>query len=141
MTDSTRCVLDASMALSFVLADEFTDRSRSALDLIGRNGAVVPALWDYEVVNALHAASRRGRLTPAAHANAVHGLSGLPVERDSRPVDWLRLTSIAREHDLSAYDAAYLGLALDLNLGLATLDDRIRVAATSAGVALIPDLR
>ena len=135
-----RCVLDASMALSFVLADEFTNRSRAALDLISRDGAVVPGLWDYEVVNALHAASRRGRLTPAAHANAVHGLSGLPVERDARPVDWLRLTSVARDNDLSAYDAAYLALALDMNLGLATLDDRIRAAATSAGVVLVPDL-
>lgn len=140
MTDTTRCVLDASMALSFVLADEFTDRSQAALDVISRHGAVVPALWDYEVVNALHAASRRGRLTPAAHANAVRGLGGLPVERDSRPVDWLRLTSLAREHHLSAYDAAYLGLALDLNLGLATLDDRIRIAATSAGIAVVPYL-
>jgi predicted nucleic acid-binding protein len=128
------------MALSFVLADEFTNRSRAALDLISRDGAVVPGLWDYEVVNALHAASRRGRLTPAAHANAVHGLSGLPVERDARRVDWLRLTSVARDHDLSAYDAAYLALALDMNLGLATLDDRIRAAATSAGVVLVPDL-
>jgi predicted nucleic acid-binding protein len=129
------------MALSFVLADEFSHRSQAALDLISQHGAVVPSLWDYEVVNALHAAVRRGRLTPAAHANAVHGLSALPVQRDPRPVDWWRLTSVARDHDLSAYDAAYLELALDLNLRLATLDDRIRSAATSAGVALVPDPR
>jgi predicted nucleic acid-binding protein len=44
--------------------------------------------------------------------------------------------SVAREHDLSAYDAAYLELALRKGLPLATLDTRLRNAARRAGVEL-----
>ena len=132
-----KVVLDASMSLSFVLADEFTALSKRTLAALARDGAVVPALWDFEVLNALRSAERRGRLTAAALANAIHGLQGLPVERDRRPVDGLRLTSLAAEFDISVYDAAYLALALDANLPLATLDARLLAAAKLAGAQLV----
>jgi len=38
---------------------------------------------------------------------------------------------------LSSYDAAYLELALRLSLPLASLDQRLRGAATAAGVPLM----
>jgi predicted nucleic acid-binding protein len=41
------------------------------------------------------------------------------------------------EHHLTAYDAAYLELALRTGLPLATLDDDLRKAALTAGVALV----
>lgn len=44
---------------------------------------------------------------------------------------------LARAYELSAYDAAYLELALRLGLPLATLDVRLRSAAERAGVARI----
>jgi predicted nucleic acid-binding protein len=43
---------------------------------------------------------------------------------------------LARAHTLSAYDAAYLELAIRLGLPLATLDDRLEAAATAVGVTL-----
>jgi predicted nucleic acid-binding protein len=131
-----RVVLDASMALSFVLADEFNSQSRRTLAAIALDGAVVPALWDFEVLNGLVSAERRGRLTAAAMTNAIHGLQGLPIERDGHLVDGLRLTSLAREFDLSVYDAAYLALALDADLPLASLDSRLASAAKAAGARL-----
>lgn len=125
------------MALSFVLQDEFTPQSEETLRQIARSGAIVPPLWDYEVANALYSAERRGRLTAAAHANAIHGLAGLHVERDQRPVNWLRLTALARERELSVYDATYLDLALERNLPLASLDNRLLAAAAQAGVRIV----
>jgi len=44
---------------------------------------------------------------------------------------------LARQFRLSAYDAAYLELALREQLPLATLDDALQNAAREAGVALI----
>jgi predicted nucleic acid-binding protein len=41
---------------------------------------------------------------------------------------------LARAYRLSAYDAAYLELALRRGLPLATIDDRLRAAASAAGV-------
>jgi predicted nucleic acid-binding protein len=42
---------------------------------------------------------------------------------------------LARTHNLSAYDAAYLELAVRRGLPLATLDDKLKTAATRIGVA------
>jgi predicted nucleic acid-binding protein len=132
-----RCVLDASMAVSFVLDDEFTARSKRVLARVASAGAVVPAVWESEVLNALRSAEKRKRLSPAALANAIHGLDALPIEHHRRPADGLRLTTLAREFDLSVYDATYLALSLDSNLPLAALDARLVAAARLAGAQLV----
>jgi predicted nucleic acid-binding protein len=43
---------------------------------------------------------------------------------------------LAREHKLSAYDAAYLDLAIREGAPLATLDNGLRKAAKAAGVRI-----
>ncbi|MEK7753053.1 MAG: type II toxin-antitoxin system VapC family toxin, partial [Acidobacteriota bacterium] len=45
--------------------------------------------------------------------------------------------SLARRYALSAYDAAYLELALREGLPLATLDSALRKAARKTGVPLL----
>lgn len=131
------CVLDASMALAFVLKDEHTTHSARVLKTVSRAGATVPALWRFEVFNALRFAERRSRISPAALINAIRGLELLPVETDGRPIDGVRLTAVARDFDLTVYDAAYLSLCLDLNLPLASLDSGLIRSAKAAGVALV----
>jgi predicted nucleic acid-binding protein len=44
---------------------------------------------------------------------------------------------LVREHGLTAYDAAYLDLALEFSLPLATLDDDLGRACTKARVRLV----
>jgi predicted nucleic acid-binding protein len=41
---------------------------------------------------------------------------------------------LAQTHQLSVYDAVYLGLALKKHLPLATLDNRLAAACGTAGV-------
>ena len=48
-----------------------------------------------------------------------------------------QILPLARRHSLSAYDAAYLELAIREGLPLATLDNDLRIAASIAGVALM----
>jgi len=43
---------------------------------------------------------------------------------------------LARAHNLSAYDAAYLELAMRRGLPIATLDDKLKAAAAAVGVSL-----
>lgn len=131
------CVLDTSMTLSFVLADEFTSESERVLHEIARHGALVPTLWEYEVLNALRSAERQGRMTEASTTNALHGLQGLPIQRDTRALDGQHVLALSRQHRLTAYDAAYVLLALDHNLPLASLDEHMRAAAFEAGVTVI----
>jgi predicted nucleic acid-binding protein len=46
--------------------------------------------------------------------------------------------SLAREQSLTAYDAAYLHLAMREGLPLATQDDALILAANRVGVPLVP---
>jgi predicted nucleic acid-binding protein len=75
----------------------------------------------------------------AAQAAFVERLRLLPIEIEHRPAAWLtqQILPLARTYHLSAYDAAYLELATREGLPLATLDDELRQAACTAGVALV----
>jgi len=131
------CVLDASAALSLVLADEFTEESQRILGHVIEHGAIVPSLWQYEVANGLLSALRRGRTTELAVVQALTGLDRLPIRLDKSPPAALDLVTLSSQFDLSAYDAAYLWLARSHELPLATRDRSLAGAATTAGVALI----
>ena len=47
----------------------------------------------------------------------------------------LEILTLAEQHRLSAYDAAYLEIALREGLPLATLDENLKKAARTAGVS------
>ena len=99
----------------------------------------VPALWPFEVANALASAQRRDRITAKGIDLFLEQLRQLPIHVERREALWLCKAAIAlaREHSLSAYDAAYLELAKREGLPLATLDETLRRAAQLAGVAIL----
>ena len=51
----------------------------------------------------------------------------------------MRFWGLAREQNLSSYDAAYLELAIREGLPLATLDDRLKDTAARVGVPLVEE--
>jgi predicted nucleic acid-binding protein len=65
-------------------------------------------------------------------------LASLPISVDGATTAraWGDTLSLARTQGLSAYDAAYLELAMRQGLPLATLDDRLKVSAGAVGVSL-----
>ena len=96
----------------------------------------MPALWWYEVANALATAARRHRIT-AAQSTLLAGLLGeLPLRTDALigRETFARQASLAAELELSAYDAAYLELAERRGFALATLDRRLAAVARERGV-------
>lgn len=129
-------VLDASVALSWVLADEGVPEAEEAMRQVMRNGAVVPRIWRYEMLNALLVAERRGRMNSREVADTLADLAQLPITVDEGDED-ADILGAARRRKLSAYDAAYLALAGRRRLPLATLDNRLRSAASAEGVPLV----
>ena len=132
-----KVVLDASVAISFIIIDEFSHQANKALERVAEQGALVPALWDFELANALRSAERRGRISQAGTAQGIAGIKGLDIERVGPPTNLTRLIDVARERDISVYDSSYLALALDRGLPLLTFDTRLGQAAAAAGVHLI----
>ena len=116
--------------------------SIAALNRCRTDSAVVPGIWALEVVNVLLVAERRGRIDPAASGRFLELLRGLPIDVYwNLPLDdSASLFDIARRHHLSAYDAAYLSLAVRRGLPLATKDAHLGQAARTEGVELLqPD--
>ena len=129
-------VLDASATLAWCFEDERTAPAASVLERLRDQEALVPPLWLLELANGLVVAERRGRITRAESTRFLGLVGELPIRIDQTST--LDLASsvmeLARQYDLSAYDAAYLELALRLGRPLATIDERLRSAADRAGV-------
>jgi predicted nucleic acid-binding protein len=132
-------VLDASMTMSWCFADESTPASQRVLDLLLDSYAEVPALWSFEVANVLAVNEKRQRLTKAASAEFLQKLSGLDIriDRSFPAMDGKLLLPLVWRYGLTAYDAAYLELAIRKGLPLATFDKELIAAAPLEGVKLI----
>ncbi len=129
-------VIDASVAASWCFPDENDAQADAAIDRLASDETVVPALWWFEIRNVLVVSERRGRIDPAGTAAFLADLGRLPIRIDRHPDSELVLT-LARKHRITAYDAAYLELALRLDAPLATLDRALASAAAAEGVTLI----
>ena len=135
-----RFVLDASVTLAWCFADEATTYTEAVLDLLANGAeAVAPAIWPFEVANAVLTGERRKRITLAQVAPILQRIADLQIFVDPIRVDraFGPTLLLARKEQLTEYDAAYLELALREGLPLATLDDRLRRAARTAGIALV----
>ena len=133
-------VLDASIALAWALPDEASDQADRFLSRVTAKDVLwVPSLWWYEVANALVLAERRKRLTEADGIHLIDLYRALPIKTDmvSGAAVIEQLRTLARQYNLSAYDVAYLELALRKGLGLATADLNLQSASKKAGVRIL----
>ena len=130
-----KLVIDASFIASLLLPDEAAEVSAARLKQIEDDGAAAPALWQLEVANMLLTALRRKRIDASQFARLLEAIDSLPVTLQAALTAKQRgdLLHLARKHGLTAYDAAYLELALRLDLPLATFDDRLIRAARAEG--------
>ena len=106
-------VVDASVVLKWQLDDEEHISQAVALRddfyAIGTIKAIAPYLLIYEVINGIVTAIRRKRLASDKAHEVMDNLIELGVEL--KGVESGRILGLALEHNLSAYDAAYLALA------------------------------
>jgi len=132
-------VLDTSVSLAWHFEDEVSEYAEKVLDMLGSDTAIVPSLWPMEVANGLVNGERRRRLDEARLTRAVELCLQLPITVQEVPLDLAlqAILNLAREQGLTAYDAAYLDLAMRQGLPLATQDDDLRAAAVRVGVSLI----
>ncbi len=132
-------VLDASLTLQWFLEDEAgREYSLAVLASLSEKRALVPLLWFYEVGNGLLMAHRRKRISSDQMGGFLARLAALPIDAARETAtEILELPSLARSHNLTNYDAAYLALAIRSRLPLATTDSLLRKASAVAGVAIV----
>jgi predicted nucleic acid-binding protein len=133
-------VVDASVILAWLLPDERSADAQSVIERLALgHQAQAPALLPYEVGNALLQAQRRRRIPAALAVELEQAWARLPIAL--APADHAsaaRAGELARRHDLSLYDAAYLELAQHRRFALATLDAPLRRAAQAESVPVLP---
>lgn len=129
-------VLDASVALSWLFRDELTDIS-ATLFLRSEDGIVVPAHWPFEIANGAVVAERKGRVGSDVVALWSEQILDVPTTVEPARSDaGVEMLPLARAHQLTVYDDAYLQLAKQRGMPLATFYRALIRAARSVGVAL-----
>ncbi len=124
------------MTASWLLPDQRPTDALRAYRLLLEDYAIAPSLWCYEIRDLFVMNERRGRTTSSQSNEALSLLESLPIELDGTPAAAMVL-DLARQHNLTVYDAAYLELALRRALPLASFDRQLVVAARAESVAVV----
>ncbi|WDN89149.1 hypothetical protein BuS5_02117 [Desulfosarcina sp. BuS5] len=132
-------VIDTSVVMTWCFKDEVSQYADFVLDSLEHFTAIAPSIWPLEVGNVLLVAERKDRLSEAASIRFVALLSELPISVDQEPPERMtkEIFALAREHNLSSYDASYLDLAMKKGIPIATLDNRLISAAKRSNVSIM----
>jgi predicted nucleic acid-binding protein len=135
----TDLVIDASVALSWCFRNEATAAGDRVLERLANETASVPAIWHLEVANVLVLSERRRRIapTPSGEFIALLDTLAIVVDEETPLRAFGRVLDLTRTERLTAYDAAYLELALRLGIPLASKDSDLCDAAEHRGVSVL----
>lgn len=135
-------VLDASVALEWLLPSERSGEVEQLILQAKPSGVHAPAIFPLEVANGLRTKVRQGKITADYRDIALDRLYRLGVEADQQGSRFDRLreaVGLSDRFGLTVYDASYLELALRLGADLASLDRELAAAARASGLQVHPD--
>jgi len=132
-------VLDCSATMAWIFPDETSTYCKKVQQLLLESQAHVPTIWPLEVANVLWAAERSKRITESQSLRFRRILEELPIHIDTETSNRVfgNILAIAREQDITVYDASYLELSMYKAMPLATLDKALKKAAKKVGVSLV----
>ena len=121
----TRIVIDTSVVLKWYLADE--ENGQKALAILDKYVSneldiLAPSLLEYEVINGLIIAKKRGRIQEKKILTAIEGFISLEIKLISLSLYYPKVIHYSKIYNRSAYDASYLALADDEDISLVTAD-------------------
>jgi predicted nucleic acid-binding protein len=130
-------VLDASIAVAWVVPSQATDYARRVRLKAKREPFHVPTIFAAEVSNVIVMLERRAILTAQGAEAAAHVLDRLEPIVHEIALGVAELRNLANRFGLTAYDASYLALALELQMPIACGDRPLKTALKRAGVKLV----
>lgn len=130
-------VLDNSVVSGWLIENQSSAYADAVAERLKTSRAIAPPLLRLEVTNVLRTACKRQRLIAAQAHEMLTALAALPIDIDVTAPNPAQILDLALRHDLTAYDAVYLDLALRRALPLATRDLALADAARAAGVGVV----
>jgi predicted nucleic acid-binding protein len=130
-------VLDNSVVSGWYLEDQADDYTAAVGRRLREDRAHVPAIWELEFGNVLRSACIRRRMSATLAQQVIAQIGALPIEVDRHQVRCSETLALSLRFGLSTYDAAYLELALRLQIPLATRDEAMKAAALASGVGWV----
>jgi predicted nucleic acid-binding protein len=124
-------VIDASVALKWVLAESGQDAADALLD----QDLIAPSLWLLEAANALWRRNLRGELSAGEAEERLSELFNAPVTSIPIEDDLSMAAALAQRLGHPVYDCLYLALAIREQTQVVTADRRFWTIARTA-----PDL-
>jgi predicted nucleic acid-binding protein len=121
-------IVDASVALKWVLQEQDSDR---AMALLASEALAAPELFWAECANVLWVNARRGQISVADARVAFAAIDAAPVSVVAGRSLAAAAQAIAFELDQPAYDCLYLAAALAERCVFVTADEAFARAATA----------
>lgn len=123
-----RLVIDASVVLKWYLTDE--EYGEKALNLLTKYISneldfLAPSLLEYEVVNGLIIAQKRGRIKEEKILLAIDGFMDLKIKLKDLSQLYPRALYYCKIYNRSVYDASYLAIAESEGIAMITGDKRL----------------
>lgn len=120
-------VVDASVILALLLAEQAGDVFVPQLENIKKNGGVLyaPCLLFYEVLNGLKSNVIRNRIGRDDIEDIWERFLKLKVEFVNQEEVGKDIAKLSVESDLTGYDASYVVLARKLGVRLMSLDEKL----------------
>jgi predicted nucleic acid-binding protein len=118
-------VIDASVVVKWFIEETDSDKARFLRDkfIEGKIELIVPSLLYFEVLNALKYSQLfdPSELKDAGESLENYGFKVITIKNELRK----QMIDFAVYHELSIYDASYLGLSIGLDKILYTADEKI----------------
>lgn len=130
-------VLDNSVVSGWLIENQSSAYADAVAERLKTSRAIAPPLLRLEVTNVLRTACKRQRLIAAQAHEMLTALAALPIDIDVTAPNPAQILDLALRHDLTAYDAMYLDLALRRALPVATRDLALADAARATGVGVV----
>jgi len=129
-------VVDNSVVIAWLTDSQANAYTRKLLVRTMREAVHAPAVWPFELVNALWVMQRRRLLRPDQVDVLIAKALRLDIIIDVAPAAPSALLEWTRRTALATYDASYLELAARHGWPLATRDLNQERAARATGIAL-----
>ncbi len=118
-------IVDANIIVKWFIEEEGSDKARILRDkyIEGEIELVVPSLLFFEVLNALKYSKlfTQTELNDAGESLENYGFTIVTLKKKVRE----STVKIAVEHNMSIYDASYVGLSIEMGSVLFTADQKI----------------